>query len=182
MISKTATLNLPIELKNTIKIAAFAGISVLSFSIPFFLGYPQWLIGTIVNACLFSAAIFLPKKFFLPLIIFPSLGVLLRGVIFGPFTPFLAYFLPFIWLGNLVLILSFKKLYSFNYPVSVFFAAFAKYLFLMIIANIYFKFQVVPAIFLQAMGLGQFLTALAGGMISLVVFNIWKTKHQKQKN
>jgi len=35
-------------------------------------------------------------------------------------------------------------------------------------AGIYFKLHLVPAIFLQSMGIFQFFTALAGGFINLV--------------
>ena len=112
----------------------FLIISISSFAIPFILGHPQWLVGSVVNASLFLAAIFLTEKFFLPLSIFPSIAVLLRGVIFGPFTYFLIYFLPFIWLANLILIFSFKiiynrlkiNFYSLKFFLSVFFFFFFK--------------------------------------------------------
>jgi hypothetical protein len=116
----------------------------------------------------------LSKKFFLPLTIFPSLGVLTRGLIFGPFTPFLVYFLPFIWLSNLILILIFKRFFYLRYSFSVFLAASAKFLFLLVVANIYFKLHLVPSFFLQAMGSNQFLTALAGGMVSWFLFKIYE--------
>ena len=129
MIQKISILSLP--LTNSAANLVFISLSFLSFIVPFSLGHPQWLVGTIINASLFLAAIFLPKKFFTPLIILPSLGVLGRGIIFGPFTSFLIYFLPFIWLGNLILILVFKMLYkkssNFKYFLSVFCAAAVKY-------------------------------------------------------
>lgn len=174
MFQKISSLNLPVSLSEPIPILVFIGLSFLSFSIPFSLGHPQWLVGTIVNACLFLAVIFLPRKFILPLIIFPGLGLLSRGIIFGPLTMFLVYFLPFIWLANLVLILVFKKLFShLNYLSSAFFAATAKFLFLFMVANIYFEFSLVPKIFLQLMGINQFLTALSGGIISWIIFNFY---------
>jgi len=177
MFSKTSSLNLPISLSIPISTLIFIGLSLLSFSISFSLGHPQWLIGTIVNACLFLSVIFLPRKFILPLMILPSLGVLSRGIIFGPFTIFLVYFLPFIWLSNLFLILVFKKFFSYlNYFSSVLIAATAKFLFLFISANLYFKFSLIPKVFLQLMGINQFLTALAGGIISWVIFNFY-AKH-----
>jgi len=139
------------------------------------MGHPQWLIGTAVNACLFLAIIFLPKKFILPLIALPSLGVLSRGIIFGPFTIFLAYFLPFIWLSNFILIKVFEKLFSrLNYFSAVLIAAMAKFLFLIIVASICFNFSLVPKVFLQLMGINQLLTALAGGVISWLIFNFYE--------
>jgi hypothetical protein len=169
---KTTTLALPITLNELAKFLVFAGLSILSFFIPFSLGHPQWLVGTIVNTCLFLGAIYLPKKYCLPLAIFPSLGLLARGVIFGPFTFFLVYFLPFIWLANILLVLIFKKAISFGL-FSVIISAFAKFLFLFAAANIYFSFHIVPKLFLQSMGLFQLYTALLGGIISFIILYIY---------
>jgi len=182
MFQKTSLPNLPVSLSATIPILVFISLSLLSFSIPFSLAHPQWLVGTIVNACLFLTAIFLPRKFILSLIIFPSLGVLSRGIIFGPLTMLLVYFLPFIWLANLVLILIFKKFFSrLNYFFSIFFSAIAKSLFLFTIANIYFEFSLAPKIFVQLMGLNQFFTALAGGTISWIIFNFYEKHNPRNK-
>jgi hypothetical protein len=177
MREKILSLTLPLNLSVLSSALIFTALSVFSFIVPFLFGHPQWLVGTIVNACLFSAVIFLPKKFILPLIIFPGLGVLSRGMIFGPFTIFLVYFLPFIWLANLALIFVFKALFShLNYFSSVFLGALAKFLFLFIVANIYFELHIVPKFFLQTMGIAQFLTALAGGIMSWIIFNYYE-KH-----
>lgn len=174
MNQKTLSISLPVSLSAIKSISVFICLSILSFFIPFSLGQPQWLVGTIVNACLFLSAVFLPRKFILPIVIFPSLGILTRGLVFGPFTPFLLYFLPFIWLSNFILVFIFIKLFTrLKYITSVFFSALAKFLFLLIIANIYFGFHIVPKLFLQAMGLSQFLTALAGGLISLIIFRYY---------
>jgi len=182
MLQKTQSLNLPVILSASPSVLVFIGLSILSFSIPFSLSHLQWLVGTIVNACLFLAAVFLPGKFILPLIILPSLGVLSRGIIFGPLTMSLVYFLPFIWLANLVLLLIFKRFFlHLNYFFSVFIAVIAKFLFLFVIASIYFEFAFVPKIFLQSMGINQFLTALAGGLISWIIFNFYAKSHLGNK-
>jgi len=110
------------------------------------------------------------------------LGVLSRGIIFGPLTMFLVYFLPFIWSGNLALILVFRKLFPhLNYFFSVLFSAAAKFLILFIAANVYFEFALAPKIFLQLMGINQFLTALAGGIISWIIFNFYAESHSGDK-
>ncbi len=182
MFQKTSSLNLPVSLSAPIPILIFIGLSLLSFSIPFSLGHPQSLVGTIVNACLFLTAIFLPRKFILPLIILPSLGVLSRGIIFGPLTMLLVYFLLFIWLANLVLILVFKKFFShLNYFFSIFLAATAKSLFLFTIASVYFQLSLAPKIFVQLMGLNQFFTALAGGIISWIIFSFYEKYNPRNK-
>lgn len=182
MFSKSLALNLPISLSATAEILIFAGLSAASFTIPFSLGHPQWLVGTAVNVCLFLAAVFLPKKFILPLIIFPSLGVIARGLIFGPLTMFLVYFLPFIWLGNLALVLVFKTFFSrLNYLFAVFFAATAKFLLLLVAANIFFAISLAPKVFTQLMGFNQLATALAGGAISWLVFNLYAKYNSRSK-
>jgi len=171
---KVAVLSLPITLSELASVLVFATLSVLSFFIPFTIGHPQWLVGIIVNACLFLSAIYLPKKYFIPLAILTSFGVLARGLVFGPLTMFLVYFLPFIWLGNLILILVFKRM---GFIV----ASVAKFLFLILIANIYFNFSVVPVIFLQAMGLTQLATALSGGLIAFIILKLHGSFSRSQK-
>ena len=105
--------------------------------------------------------------------------MLARGLVFGPLTYFLVYFAPFIWLGNLVLMVSFKNIFSkFGYASSVFISAVAKFLFLFIIANIYFKLSLVPAIFINLMGLNQLSTALAGGLASYLIWIIYRKIHK----
>lgn len=174
---KSLIINLPMQISELSRVLIFASASILSFFVPFMLGHPQWLVGTVINACLFLAAIYLPKKYFLPVVILPSLGVLSRGLIFGPFTLFLVYFLPFIWLGNLVLILIFRFIYSKvlkNFGIAALGAIMGKFVLLFLMANIYFKFSIVPAVFLQAMGLNQLATALAGGAVVLIVLKIFQ--------
>ncbi|MFH1967780.1 MAG: hypothetical protein ABIJ84_00125 [bacterium] len=178
---KDLAINLPVRISELSAGLVFTAVSILSFFVPFTLGHPQWLVGTIVNACLFLGATYLPKRYFIPLAILPSLGVLARGLIFGPFTLLLIYFLPFIWLGNLVLIFSFRYVYSnvlknnrIAYLSAAFFSSSAKFIFLFLIANIYFKLSIVPALFLQLMGLNQLATALAGGLVALGILMIFR--------
>jgi len=171
---KSLAISLPIQLSGLMSGLMFASVSILAFFTPFFLGHPQWLVGMAVNACLFLAATYLPRKYFIPLSILPSLGVLARGLVFGPLTMFLVYFLPFIWLGNLILILAFKGLFlRTGYIASAIVSAVAKFIFIFLIANIYFKLSVVPAVFLQAMGLNQLATALAGGFVAFILFKAY---------
>ncbi len=171
---KDLAISLPMQSSKLAQGLVFGAVSIASFFVPISLGHPQWLVGTIVNVCLFLGVIYLPKKYFIPLAILPSLGVLARGLVFGPFTWFLVYFLPFIWLGNLILILVFKNLFlRLHYVPSLILSSVAKFLFLFVVANLYFKFHIVPALFLQTMGLNQLATALAGGLISFLIFKLY---------
>jgi len=101
--------------------------------------------------------------------VLPSLGAVINGILFGPATVYLYYFLPFIWLGNLILVTIFSKVRQKNYFLAVLSSSFFKSLLLFLVANLYFSQQIVPKIFLTAMGSFQLVTALAGGAISYII-------------
>lgn len=141
-------------------------LAAISFVVPFSLGHSQFLTGVIVNASLFLVAVFLPARLWLLVVILPSAGVLARGLIFGPLTPFLIYFLPFIWLGNLVLMAVFAGQKSrLGTMGAILLASAAKFFLLFSSAQVYFHFKIVPKLFLQTMGIYQFITAVSGGLL-----------------
>jgi len=145
----------------------------LSFFIPFLISGPQLLTGSVVNALLFLFVSKTYSKKFLPIIVLPSLGALLNGVVFGTFTPFLLYFLPFIWISNFILVESFQ--YCFHkksFAMGVVGSSIIKSLFLFTIAFVFTTTKFVPQIFLQAMGIFQLGTALLGGAIAFGISNI----------
>ena len=151
--------------------------SFVCFFVPFFIGHPQWIVGIVVNASLVLAALNLRSYKLLPVIILPSLAVLSRGLIFGPFTIFLVYMIPFIWIGNFILVFAIKKLAlnkKINKFVSLGIGAIAKALFLFIITFSLVKIGFLPAVFLTAMGIMQLYTAIAGGLLALGVHRIKK--------
>lgn len=143
--------------------------SGMCFFIPFLIGHPQLLVGTMVNAALVLAALNLKKYKLLPIIIVPSLAVLSRGIIFGPFTIYLVYMIPFIWIGNSILVLTIKELRlkrKMNRFLSLGVGAGLKALFLFTSAYILFSLGIIPIVFLTAMGITQLYTALAGGLLA----------------
>lgn len=151
--------------------------SLICFFVPFILGHPQWIVGVLVNAALVLAALNLKSYKMLPVILIPSLAVLSRGVIFGPFTYLLVFMIPFIWIGNSILVYLFKKLHvdkKMNRFVVLGIGAAAKTLFLFTAAFIFFKLGVLPAVFLTTMGLLQLYTAIAGGMLAIGVQELKK--------
>lgn len=143
-------------------------LPLAAFAVPFLVAGPQWLTGTLVNCFLFVASVKLARGGSRAVIILPSVAALLHGALFGPFTPFLLYFLPFIWLGNYVLVSLFASLRrivpSF---LAVLFSALLKAMSLYLFAALYVHFHVVPSVFLTSMGLIQLLTALVGGALAL---------------
>ncbi|MFA6533139.1 MAG: hypothetical protein WCT22_04050 [Patescibacteria group bacterium] len=145
----------------------------LAFFIPFLISGPQLLTGTLVNCLLISGTKFVDKKNHLFMAILPSIAAVRNGLVFGKFTIFLVYFLPFIWLSNFVLIRSIVYLreklpLSFSISLSVIF----KTIILFVSALIYFKFNFVPEIFLTTMGVFQLTTGIMGGVVFLGINKI----------
>jgi hypothetical protein len=144
--------------------------SALAFLIPFTLGHPQLVVGILVNAAIVLASLNLKNYKLLPVIILPSIAVLSRGLIFGPFTMFLIYMIPFIWIGNFILLYAFRELKlkrKMNSIVTLIIGAVAKTAFLFGVAFLLVNLNVIPALFLTTMGLLQLYTALAGGALAL---------------
>lgn len=157
--------------------------SAFCFFVPFFLGGPQIAVGIMVNMALVMAALNVRGEKLLPVIIMPSIGVLLRGILFGPFTMFLIYMIPFIWMGNALLVLVFKKLCSkvkVKRAISLVIGAVAKSLFLFGAAFAFFSAGVLPKLFLTTMGAMQLYTALIGGFAALSLQKIRKLFKEKR--
>lgn len=129
--------------------------------ITLFLNHQQIIVGTVVNSLLFFTALNIDEKYYLPIAVFPSIIAVFQGLLFGKLTIFLIYFLPFIWIANYILILTTAKLKKIRY-LRFIIASFLKFLFLFLIANIYVGVNIVPKMFLTAMGVFQLITALLG--------------------
>jgi len=138
----------------------------LAFTIPLFFSSPQLITGTLINCLLFLTADRLSKKEIIPVIVLPSLGAIAHGVLFCPQTVFLYYFLPFIWIGNYMLIAVFSVFNKQPYGIRIGLAAVAKYLILQLFAQLYFRNGIVPVIFVSSMGYIQLITALVGGILA----------------
>lgn len=141
----------------------------LAFCIPFFFSAQQLITGTIINCLLFLSATRLSKKEVLPVVTLPSIATLLHGVLFGPQTVFLFYFLPFVWLGNYALVHVFVSSGSKSYWLRIALSAAAKYLLLQACAQLYYHNGIVPQVFLVSMGYIQLITALVGGALAYSV-------------
>jgi len=139
-------------------------VYILAFTVPFIFKQPQLLIGSIINFILvFSISKYGIKKI-IPILFLPSLASFLNGVLFGAFTPYLLYLIPFIVLSNLIFVLTFKyaKIKYLNVGV----AALLKACFLFLATYILFQTIHIPEIFLTTMGLIQLYTALIGGALA----------------
>lgn len=148
-----------IVLSNRKNILLSTTIFTLAFCVPLLFNGSQVVTGIIVNTLLFISATKLSKRTLPIIAVIPSLGALSNGILFGPFTIYLVYFLPFIWIGNYVL-MHITKTYN------MWIASVIKSLFLFLIAYAFVSLHIVPKIFLTAMGIMQLGTALIGGIVA----------------
>jgi hypothetical protein len=142
-------------------------LPLMSFLIPFVFSGPQLITGSIVNSILLVSYLKLERKISWPVIFLPSIAALLHGVVFGQFTAFLIFFLPWIWLGNFIFVFSFllfKK--TSNFFLVLFFSSCLKTAILFSFAFVYFHLNLIPKLFLTSMGLFQLITAISGGLLS----------------
>ena len=140
--------------------------TTVAFFLPIFLGHQQIVVGSVVNAMLVLCALNIKGMKLLPAIIAPSLGALVAGLLFGNLTMFLVYLLPFIWVGNAILVFSikaFKLNMKKNYFVALGLGSLLKAGFLFGSAYVLYSLGLVPVVFLTAMGVLQLGTALIGG-------------------
>jgi hypothetical protein len=146
--------------------------SVVAFSLPFILGNEQLVVGSVVNCALVLAALNLRGARLLPVILLPSVGALLAGMLFGSLSASLIYMLPFIWLGNAILVFAVKELVlsgKKNRLAALTAGSLTKTALLSAASLALFFLGVVPAQFIAAFGILQLATALCGGTAAMGV-------------
>ena len=151
--------------------------TAVCFLIPFMVGHPQLFVGVVVNCALVLAALNLKTYKMLPIILAPSIAVLMRGAIFGPFTMFLIYMIPIIWIGNTIFVFAIKELSlkrKWNKFYSLGLGSVVKAGFIFVCALIMLGFGLIPAALLGAMGILQLITALIGGGIAIGIHEMKK--------
>ena len=132
-----------------------------------FLGLPQWFTGPLVNAFLLLASSLVGMGSGVVIGLLTPWIALLRGILPPPLAPVV----PFIMLGNALLVIIFslitrKKEVPWLNVLALVLAAFGKYLLLS--QAVRYLVEVPPRV-AQAMQIPQLLTALAGGAIALLV-------------
>jgi hypothetical protein len=155
-------------------------LSAIALLTPIFLKHPQILVGIIINALLIKGAFSLKKYQILPLIILPSIGVVLSGYLFGGLTKFVFYMIPAIWAGNAILVHVFKTRAKRNYFETLVLGSLVKTAFLFSLAFLMYKLSLIPKPLVIAMGYMQFITAMIGGLVVFSELNI--EKWLKKKN
>lgn len=126
----------------------------------------QWITGTIVNAILFLAVWRLGIVNAILVAALPSSIALSRGLLSAP----MAGLIPYIILSNIILIAVFYAIKK--YPLlGIISASLAKFLFLFVITSLLIK---VAGPLLIMMQWPQLFTALAGGLIAVVIMKYQK--------
>ncbi len=130
-------------------------------------GFPQFITGPLVNTVLYLAAMIVGWQGGMIIGILTPVIASMRGILPPPLTPLI----PFIALGNATLVILFFWLQAKNKIVGIIVASVVK--FLLLVSAVKLLVQVPPAI-AQMMSLPQLITALAGGVIALLLAHFFK--------
>jgi hypothetical protein len=145
-----------------IRMIIFAILLVLLMIVPFLI-HSQWISGPTVNAALFIATVILGPSRAILLGLMPSTVALSSGLL--PFA--LAPMVPFIMLGNVIMVLVFYYLYRRNYFFGLGVSAFVKFAFLhqtvMWLMSRWLNAKIVSQLAVM-MSWPQFFTAIIGGI------------------
>ena len=138
----------------------------------------QIITGSIVNATLFISVATLGVSATMMVAMLPSAIALSTGLL----PPVLAPMVPFIIIGNTLLILIFSWLYKKNDLLAIIFAGIIKFVFLFttssVVINLLLKKAVASQVALM-MSWPQLLTALIGGGIAVVYLRSMNKKSRK---
>jgi hypothetical protein len=141
-------------------------LSIFAFLVPIIFAkitlFPnQLLIGTIVNALLAYSALRFNVWKSLPIILLPSIGALVSGIVFGQFSFFILYLIPSIWLGNYILWYFVQK-YKEKKIFATTIASIIKTTIIFGFTLSLYLLHIVPSMFLIPMSVIQLVTALCG--------------------
>ncbi len=135
--------------------------------------HQQIITGSIVNATLFISTALLGVQAGILVGLTPSLIALSTGLL----SPLLAPMIPFIMMGNVILVISFNYLKNKDYWLGMVSASILKFIFLFstssIIINLILKKEIALKIS-ATMGWLQLLTVLIGGIIAYIFLNYFR--------
>lgn len=133
---------------------------------PFFHNQP--ISGPVVNAMLFISVSLLGVQAAVLIALIPSLVALSIGLLPAVLAPMV----PFIMMGNIIMILSFNYLKQKNFWLAIVSSSFLKFIFLFlassVVINLLLKKEVASAV-VAMMSWPQFITALAGGVLAFLI-------------
>lgn len=125
-------------------------------------GFPQFITGPFVNTVLYISALIVGWQGGVLIGILTPVIAAVRGILPPPLVPLI----PFIALGNGVLVILFFWLKSKNKILGIIIASVVKFLILVAAVNLLVQ---VPTPVAQMMSFPQLFTAIAGGFIALLI-------------
>ena len=142
----------------------------------------QIIIGTIVNMALIMAAINLKGWWkIIGVVTMPSIATILGGYVFGTSSVFMVYMIPAIWIGNFILVYSYKLLVldkNKNYFLAGIVGIILKVLVIFSVFNLLNLFNIFPekmvTMLQTSMGLTQLITASAGVVLTSIIYFVEK--------
>ena len=142
----------------------------------------QIIIGTIVNMALVMAATNLKGwAKVLGVVTMPSISTILGGYIFGTSSVFMVYMIPAIWIGNFILVYSYKLLMlgkNKNYFIAGIVGIILKVLVIFSVFNLLNLFNIFPEKMVttlqMSMGLTQLITASLGVLLTSIIYFMQK--------
>jgi len=160
---KTKTFVLP-ALKTRTRIITFTSLLAIATVVPFFI-HSQYITGPLVNFILFTAVILLGPFEAVLLGIIPSTVALASGLLPLPLAPMI----PFIMVGNALLVAVFYYTRKIGFIKSVILASLLKFLFLHSIVTLLMSTLLAEKLVANLaimMSWPQFVTAVAGGVVA----------------
>ncbi len=138
----------------------------------------QIIIGTIVNMALVMTAINLKGwGKILGVVTMPSIATILGGYVFGTSSVFMVYMIPAIWIGNFILVYSFKLIMldkNKNYFLAGIVGIILKVLVIFTVFNVLNGFNIFPEKMIEtlqtSMGLTQLITASLGVVLTSIIY------------
>ena len=142
----------------------------------------QLIVGSIVNVALILTALNLkgPAKI-LGVVTMPSVSTILSGYVFKTASPYMAYMIPAIWIGNFLLIYSYKLLFvskNKNYILASIVGIALKVAVIFGVFSILKLFGIFPEKLISnlqvAMSTTQLITATIGAVITYIIYIVEK--------
>jgi len=156
---------LAINREKIINLSIFLVLIGIASVVPLF--HQQIITGPIVNATLFVSTILLGSQTGIVIGLIPSVVALSAGLL----PSILAPMIPFIMIGNTILILTFDALKNKNYWLRVTISSFLKFIFLYttssVVINLLLKKDIAQQVVIM-MSWPQLVTAIAGGVLAFL--------------
>ncbi len=163
---------------NARQVAYFLGLSGIATLLPFYI-HLQWLTGPIINAILILLLFLIGIRSALLVCLIPSIIALSSGLLPAVLAPVV----PFIMLGNVILVITMDRFYELSknnflgYWYGLMGGAFLKFAFLYLSVSIIGRLLIKQELTLkvaQMMSWPQFFTAVTGGFIAWGVLKVAK--------